>query len=164
MKGPLCDECVRKNVLCGDCSGRLERGEISETDVQLARLLTKLEQKDIVRGAVFDKSFDVDGLIIITTRGKVGPLVGKGGRVIRLLSKEFNRKVRVVNTIDHKTAIADLLAPARIQGMNVVYKPEGEETKVIINKEDKYKLVTNLETIQKAANKLSDKAIVIEVR
>ncbi|MCK4327890.1 MAG: transcription elongation factor NusA [Candidatus Diapherotrites archaeon] len=164
MKGPLCEECVKSGILCDGCAEKQRNGEIGELDIQLARLLQKLEQRDLVRGASFERIFDINGLLVITTKGKVGPLVGKGGRVIRLLSKEFNRKVRVVSTLDDKTALRDLVAPARIQGINIVYKPGGEETKAIISREDKYKLITNLETLQKAANTIMDKAVVLEVK
>ncbi|MFC2174321.1 transcription elongation factor NusA [archaeon] len=164
MKGPLCEECVKSGNLCEECVDKQQKGELGELDIQLARLLQKLEGRDLVRGANFERVFDVEGLILITTRGKVGPLVGKGGRVIRLLSKEFNKKVRIVSVLDEKTALRDLVAPARIQGINIVYKADGEQTKAIIAREDKYKLIAPLETLQKAANMLSEKAVVLEVK
>lgn len=164
MKGPLCDECARSGILCEECSDKKSRGEISETDIQLAQLIDKLERRGLVHGATFDRAFPVEGLIVITTRGNVGSLVGKKGKVIRLLSKEFNRKVRIINNSDVKTALRDLVAPAKIQGINIVYKPKGDETKVLIAKEDKYKLIAPINTLQKIANQLTDKTVVIEIR
>ncbi len=164
MKGPLCEECIKSGVLCEECSKKLENKEISELDIEVARLLYKLEKRDLVRGASFERAHLIGNLIVISTKGRVGTLVGKGGRVVRLLSHELNKKVRVVSVSNMKSMLADLISPAKIQGINIVYKPSGEQTKVIISHEDKYKLIAPRETLEKAANLLSDRTIVLEVK
>ena len=70
MKGPLCEECVKSGVLCEECSQKLESKEISELDIEVARLLYKLEKRDLVRGASFERAHLVGNLIVITTKGR----------------------------------------------------------------------------------------------
>lgn len=164
MKAPICERCIKSGILCEECEQKVSSKEISELDIRIARTLQKLEDRDLLRGATFERAYEVDNLIIITTKGKVGALVGRGGRVVRLLSKEFNRKVRIINTTSTKSTLQDLVAPARIHGINIIYKPDGEQTKAIISREDKYKLIAPSVTLEKAANLISDKTIVLEVR
>jgi len=164
MKGPLCEECIKSGVLCEECNRKLKSKEISDLDIQLARLLHKYERRDLIRGATFERAYLIENLVVIATKGRVGTLVGRGGRVVRMLSRELNKKVRIVGISSMKNTLADLVAPARIQGINIVYKPGGEETKVIISREDKYKLIAPRETLEKAANILSDRVIVLEVK
>ncbi len=164
MKGPICEKCIVERDLCDVCKTKQKEGKLTEADISLARLLHKLEQKQLVKDPSFTRAVDLDKLFLIVTHENEGNLVGRGGRVVRLLSKEMGKKVRVINGKDFKTAIRDLAAPARVTGINIVYAPEGEKTKVIIAEQDKYRLISDLETIGKAANELAGKEIVIELR
>ena len=164
MKTPLCEACTKSGILCAKCEEKKNAGEISETDVSLAQHLAKLDSRGFIKNASFDKTIDLGSLIIVVTSENVGTLVGRGGRVVRMLSKEMGKKVRIINGKDFKTAIQDLVAPARVTGINIVYATEGEKTKVIIPENDKYRLISDLATIEKAANELSEKTILIELR
>jgi transcription antitermination factor NusA-like protein len=164
MKSPICKKCVIERDLCEVCKKKHEEGTITEADISLARLLYKLEQKQFVKDPSFTRAIDFEKLFLIITHENVGNLVGKGGRVVRLLSKEMGKKVRVINGKDFKTAIQDLMAPARVTGINIVYAPEGEKTKIIVSNQDKYRLISDLETLTKAANELTEKTVLIELR
>lgn len=165
MQAPICEDCARSGVLCLECKKKLEENKITKTDIELAGLLCKMEDKELVREPSFERTIEVDDLILVLTRGDAANLIGKRGRVVRQLSKSLNKTVRIVKIGDFKTQMMDLLAPARLLGINIVYKPEGEETKLVIPKEDESKLVANIETIEKAACLLSGKeAIRLELK
>lgn len=164
MKSPICEKCVVERDLCDACQTKQKQGKLTEADISLARLLYKLEQKQLVKDPSFTRAVDLEKLFLIITHENVGNLVGRGGRVVRLLSKEMGKKVRVINGKDFKTSIRDLAAPARVTGINIVYAPEGEKTKVIIAEQDKYRLISDLATLEQAANELVDKEVVIELR
>ena len=164
VKAPLCGKCVEERDLCGACQQKSIEGKLTDADISLARVLNQLEKRQLVKEPSFERAVDLGNLILIVTTENVGNLVGKGGRVVRLLSKEMGKKVRVINGKDFKTSIQDLVAPARVTGINIVYTPDGEQTKVIIPTEDKYRLIADMPTIIKAANALSEKTVVFELR
>ncbi|MCD6522519.1 MAG: transcription elongation factor NusA [Candidatus Diapherotrites archaeon] len=161
MKSPICEVCVKSGVLCSACNQKLADGKISENDLRLARLLYKLEEKQLTKNVSFSKTIDIGDMLLVLTEGNVANLIGRGGRIVRLLSKEFDKKVRIINSTDTKRALQDLVAPARVLGINILYTPNGEKTKVIIAKEDEDKLIAPLEVLQKAANALSNKEVVL---
>ena len=166
MKAPICEMCMNSGILCTACNQKLEEKKISELDVNLARLLYKMEQKQKIKDPSFTKTFELEELILVITGDNVPNLIGKGGRVVRILSKELGKKVRVINGTSLKAALADLLAPAPIQGINVIYRPEGEVTKVIISEQDTWRLIADIKTLEQAANILAggEMGIIFEAR
>ena len=136
---PICKICLESGFLCQACEKKVKEGEISERDVEVARLLYKLHKKDMIVDPSFKKTVEVDDYIIILVEGPVAPLIGKGGRVVRLLSKELGKKVRVVDISSGiKKMVEDLILPARLYGISIVYKPNGEEEyRVLLKRNEK---------------------------
>ncbi|MCD6414523.1 MAG: hypothetical protein J7L23_02735 [Candidatus Diapherotrites archaeon] len=152
MQAPICTTCARSGVLCPECRKKLENNEITKLDIELAGLLCKMEDKELIKGeASFERTIAVDSLLLVLTKGDIPTLIGRGGRVVRYLSQNLRKTVRVIKDTDFKTQVMDLIAPARLLGINIVYKPDGDETLIIIPKEDESKLVADLGTIEKAA-------------
>lgn len=156
MQAPVCEDCIRSGVLCPECKKKLEDKRISEFDIELAALLYEMESQELVRNPSFEKVFSVDDLLLVLTRGDVANMIGKRGRVVRQLSKKFKKTVRIIKDEDLKTKMSDLVAPARLLGINVVYKGGEQETKVLVAEEDRNKLVAGIPTIEKAAQLLSN--------
>jgi len=164
MKTPICEHCVKSGDLCPICKEKFDQGDITHMDIGLARLLQKMEKKNNLKDPSFEKTIVVDDLLLVMTKDRVGNLVGKGGRIVRLLSRELGKTVRVINDKDFKTSVQDLVYPARVLGINIVYKQEGEQTKVVVAKQDKNKLVAHIEVLQKAARVLAgNQDIILEL-
>jgi transcription antitermination factor NusA-like protein len=159
MKGPICETCAKSGFLCQGCESRLAKGEISQADIEATRLLYELEANQTIPETEFERSIELDGLLLLLVRGRVAALIGKGGRVVRMLSEKLGRKVRIIGAGDERTMIRDLVFPARIFGMNVLHTKEGEEYTVVIPEEDRKKLVISEESLKKAVSVLSSKKI-----
>lgn len=155
---PICKICLESGFLCQACEKKVKKGEISERDVEIARLLYRLYKKDLVINPSFKKSVETDGYIILLVEGPVAPLIGKGGRVVRLLSKELGKKVRVVDISSGiKKMIEDLVLPARLYGISVVYKPDGnEEYRILLKRNEKRQIPD--EILCKIVEKVSGKS------
>ena len=124
-----------------------------------------METQEILRDSTFEKTITADDLLLVLTKGDVANMIGKRGRVVRNLSKKFRKTVRIIKDDDLKTKMRDLVAPARLLGINVVYKKGEQATKIMVANEDQGKLVANKETIQKAARLLAkDETLTIEFK
>jgi transcription antitermination factor NusA-like protein len=164
MKAPICSMCTNSEVLCAGCNEKLQRGEITQNDVDISRLLFRLEKTFSLHDVDFRKSIDINGFILILTSGDVASLIGRHGRVVRLISQELGKWVRIVNVSGPRTIVQDLVYPARVYGMNILNTPEGEEYKVIVPKEDRRKLVMDDESLNKALDVLLNKKAEIKFR
>jgi len=94
----------------------------------------------------------------------VGKLIGKGGKIVREISKTVERKIRVVGeNSDLKSVATDILAPARISGINIVYGKDGEERyKIRVRKEDARRLPAKLDLLNSIIQELTgEKTLVV---
>ncbi|MBI1973179.1 transcription elongation factor NusA [Candidatus Micrarchaeota archaeon] len=154
MKSPICETCIKADILCSGCEARLASGQVSETDLQVARELYEMEKEGKADKPTFDKTVTVDGLVIIQTSGRVADLVGKGGKLVKDLSERLGKKVRVVSKGDAKSTISDLVYPVRLRGVNKVFTTKGDHTKIILDKKDMKKVSMSEETLRRAIKQL----------
>ena len=159
MSLPICSICAKTKVLCSKCESKLQKGEISELDVDISKLLYELGEGEIG----FERAIDTQNFIIILTNKKnIGKIIGKGGDNIRHLSNTLGKQIRVIGTGDLEEILYDFVAPAKVKSVNKVYKTDGSVTKrVKIEKRDKKKLRMDLTEIEKLIRSLTDDDIEI---
>lgn len=151
---PVCDVCLKSGMLCQGCENKLKSGEISSMDVDIAKLLYKIGNGKLG----FKKTIEIgDVVIIVTDKDQVGKLIGKGGKIVREISKTVSKKIRVVGEkSDLKSVATDILAPARISGINIVYGKDGEQKyKIRVRKEDSRRLPAKIEILNDIIQQLT---------
>ena len=158
---PVCDVCLKSGMLCQGCENKLKSGEISSMDVDIAKLLYKIGNGKLG----FKKTIEIgDVVIIVTDKDQVGKLIGKGGKIVREISKTVGKKVRVVGeNTDLNSVATDILAPARISGINIVYGKDGElKYKIRVRKEDSRRLPAKIDILNDIIQQLTrEKTLVV---
>ena len=162
MQIPICENCAQSEELCPECAGKLKRGQISEEDVKVTRILYKLAQKNVISDPSFEKTLPVKEFLIILTSSNAATLIGRGGRIVRIVSEKMGRKVRVVKKGDLRVTVNDLIAPARITGMTTLYTPKEEKHRILVPDEDRKKILFSEDSIREAVKKLCNANIEIK--
>ena len=162
MRAPICNICLKSGILCQGCESRLKDGKISELDVQISRTLFELAQKH--RGLEkinFKHAIDAGNLIaLVVRRGEIRFVVGRGGKVVRALERRFRAKIRIVEEGTEIRKLAkDLLTPAKVLGVNVLYAGGKEEYRVRVPRSHLKRLPASVDGIQIALAKLTNKNI-----
>ncbi|MDK2783226.1 MAG: hypothetical protein PWQ32_815 [Thermococcaceae archaeon] len=160
MKAPICEVCLKtEDILCPADEKKLQEGLISELDVKISRMLYKLLGDADVE---FKKAVEAGDLVVIMVgEGNVPLVIGKGGKNIKLLMRELGKRVRVIegreikDTDDLKKLATDLLYPAGVFGVNVVYAPQGQYYKVLVIRRDKQKLPERQEILEDILSKIA---------
>ncbi|MGB9936678.1 MAG: KH domain-containing protein [Methanobacterium sp.] len=159
---PVCDVCLKSGMLCQGCENKLKSGEITQLDLDIAKLLFKLGDGKIG----FKRTIEIgDVVIIVTDKDQVGKIIGKNGKIVRAISKKVGKKIRVIGEgSDFKEIARDLLAPARISGINIVYGMEDEEKyKIRVMREDSRRLPARLDLLNNIMSQLTDEKTVIVI-
>ncbi|WP_297476446.1 KH domain-containing protein [Thermococcus sp.] len=161
MKAPICEVCLKTDdILCPADEKKLQEGLISELDVKVARLLYKL-LGDV--DMEFKKAVEAGDLIVIMVgEGDVPITIGKGGKNIKALMRELGKRIRVIEAVevkdtdDLKKLATDLLYPAGVFGVNVVYKPGGGNYyKVLVLSRDRKKLPAQPDVLESIMSQMA---------
>ncbi len=161
MKLPICTEDAEKGELCTECREKLESGKINKNDVELSKILYKLRKKETIPedvGLAKTETLEEENeeIVLALVEGNPANFIGKGGRIIRLISDKLGKDVRVIKNGDLIQITNDLATPARACGINKLYKPGNETEKYItIPKEKKNEHNMSLEKIEKSINKIT---------
>ena len=130
-------------------------------DLDIAKILYRVGDGKIG----FKKTIEIgDMVIIVTEKDQVGKLIGKSGKIVREISKTIGRKVRVVGeNSDLRSVARDILAPARISGINIVYGKDGQEKyKIRVMREDARRIPGKLDVLNDIIQGLtSEKTLVV---
>ena len=153
-------------MLCQKCLARVKSGEISESDLVIARLLLSLEDKyPSLQNVYFHKSVDADNtLAVIVGRGDIPRLLGHGGKIIKTLGTKVRKAIRVLEYgVDDRKFLEDLFAPLSIVTINTIWLPDGTtETRVILRKRRGRPSPFNVKALKAIAQKVRNMTLRVE--
>jgi transcription antitermination factor NusA-like protein len=90
--------------------------------------------------------------------GQIPLLVGRKGRIVQELENILKSKVRIVEEgSTEKKLIQDLLTPADVLGINILYTKSGDEYRIRVPRQHMKRLPKNKEKLEAALSKLTNK-------
>ena len=166
MKAELCQFCLRSGMLCSKCKKKLEKGEVSQLDLDIARLLLSVEDKyPPLQEVYFHKAIETDGVVaILVNRGDIAKMLSYGGKVIKLLEKKAKKRIRILEyNSDKRKFLEDLFAPMSILTINKIWLPDGTtETRVILRRRERNKASMDIEAMKEIAKRVQGITLRIE--
>ena len=167
MKTELCSFCLKSGILCQKCSAKVKAGEISDLDLKIARLLLSLEEKyPSLQNVCFYKAVDVEKtLAILVGHGDVPRILGYGGKIVKAISDETGKNVRVLEQgVDDRKFLEDLFMPFSILTINTIWLPDGTtETRVILKRKRGAQLPFDLKALKEIASKVRNMSLRVEI-
>ncbi|MEM0057590.1 MAG: hypothetical protein QXG58_02615 [Candidatus Bathyarchaeia archaeon] len=166
MKTVLCSFCLKSGILCQKCSEKVRSGEVTELDLKVARLLLSLEETyPSLQNVTFYKAVDAGRtLAILVGRGDVPRLLGYGGKIIKALSDETGKTIRVLEYgVDDRKFLEDLFAPLSIVTINTIWLPDGStETRVILKRKGGRQPPFDVKALMEIARKVRNMTLRVE--
>jgi len=128
MKLPICYFCARTKVLCLKDLKRLEKGEISQLDVDISNELVLLKEKKYssLDNLTFVRAHKSDNLLVLMVRNS-----DKLNRNILIkVSRDLERKgygrVRFVEeSAEPRKIVEQIVSPSRVLGVDILWLPDG---------------------------------------
>jgi len=145
MKAPICNVCLKSDVLCSNCGEKLENDEITELEIDISRRLKELsDDYGSLKDSEIIHAYDTENVIVIVTgEGDGAKVVGRNGEIVKNLAEEVDKSIRVVEKSEKdRKVIKGLISPAEIESINTVFSPEGQHKKIVID--EKYEEKINM--------------------
>ncbi|MEM3715770.1 MAG: hypothetical protein QW145_01260 [Candidatus Bathyarchaeia archaeon] len=166
MKTELCQFCLRSGILCPKCRAKIEKGEVTQRDLEIARLLVSIEDEyPLLQDVYFRGSVEADNILaILVRRGDVNKILSYGGKIIKLLENKTGKNVRVLEyNASERKFIEDLFAPLTVLAINKIWLPDGSiETRVILRGKDKKRIMSNINAMKEIAKKVKGITLRVE--
>lgn len=160
----MCTICVKSGILCPRCQSLVDRGDYDEVDIQAQRALMEIEETiklPQLKELIYHKSYRINNLYVIIISGnKLSPFIL--GKIAKKLSEKLKGKVRIVEkTGSLKKMAAQLLIPANVLGVNILWLPDGSWQSIVrVSRSDVKALPSKKELLEEVLSKISG----IEVR
>ena len=161
MKAPICNVCLKSDVLCSQCSEKLEEGEISELDIEVSRKLKELSnQHGSLKDATIEGTYEAENVVVIITGpGDGAKVVGRSGEIVKEVADEIGKPIRVVEDSESdREVINGLLSPGEIKSINTVFKPDGQGKKIVVDEEYEDKINMNPRELEEAISIITGQA------
>jgi len=136
-------------MLCAGCADKLARGEISQAEINVVRVLYNLSDKiHSLKDVKLKKVIDSDVILLVAGNGDGARLVGKGGAVVKELAKQFGKSIRVLEEKSDMRAFAnELVSPASMLGLNTIFHKDGQSFRMRVPEVHRRRLQMSPETI-----------------
>ena len=125
-----------------------------------------LEEKfPSLQNVYFHKTIDADRtLAIVVGPGDVPRLLGYGGKIVRTLSEETGKNIRILeNGVDDRKFLEDLFAPLSIMTINTIWLPDGTtETRVILRKRHGTRSSFDVKSLKEIASRVRNITLRVE--
>ncbi len=142
----------------------MDRGEISQLDIEVAKRLLEIEKKfPILKDATFFKAIDAGRMLIVLVKSNGRVMRPIWNKISRMLSNMMKKPVRIIEKTASIRQIAEqVLSPVRILGVNIVWLPDGSrENYIKISKLDLKRLPFELNLAERVISEFTKETIKI---
>jgi len=160
LKTPICFFCAKSGVLCPRCQEKLDKGEVTEVDVEVSKWFIDYEAKNPqLRDYVIHRTVKVPKMMIIMVSGGANRALLT--KVSKQLSDEKRTNVRIVEkTSSIKRLLEQIVTPARVMGANTVWLPDGSwESTIRMPRSDLRKMPLDPKSAEEAIKILAGEVI-----
>jgi hypothetical protein len=132
---PICGFDAKNAILCPQCEGKVETGEITKADVDASILLAKIAKsnKEIETFSLYSCKEFQGNFILALAKNDIMK-IRQSRTLYRLLQDQFKEKIWLVEADEtDKKFIEDLFFPTKILAINVVWAGGTQKTKAIVS-------------------------------
>ena len=136
MKLPICTFDAKNAVLCPQCEGRVESGELTKADVDASIALAKIgKTANELENFTLYSCKEFDGNFVLSLAKNDIMAIRQSRTLYRLLQDQFKGKIWLVEAEENdQKFIEDLFFPTKILSINSVWAPGGvQKTKGVVS-------------------------------
>jgi hypothetical protein len=157
---PADKTCINSGFLCTNCQARLDTGEITEFEIDMAKDLLQLEEEEekfaFLRDISFYKAIDYEDLIIIVV-GRKDKLKLTSDLITWIKeSYEVDELIFIEKTNKPRPVVEALINPYKLKSLNEIFLATGDKQfRAVLWDDDKEKLLFTKEELEELVFELT---------
>lgn len=161
LKLPICVFDAKTGMLCKNCHANLEKGEITEQDVTISKILAK-NLKNFLK-VKFTSSIDTNKLVILVGNAKFKAAINKNQKLYQEIENTIQKPIEVVALKPTlKDTFVSLFDPMEVTGIDKIFVPDGTTELKIRLKGNKDDMPMTQDELELIAGKISKSLIRLE--
>jgi transcription antitermination factor NusA-like protein len=163
---PACITCVNSGFLCTSCQEKLDTGELTQFELDLAKDLLLLEEGEkfgFLKNISFFKAIDFEDVVIFVLGKKDKIKITQN--LIKWVKEtyEVDELILVEQTKNPRAALESLIAPSKLISLNEIFLATGDiEFRGVLSKKDQEVILFTGEELEELILELTGKTIRIE--
>ncbi len=157
---PADKTCINSGFLCTNCQARLDAGEITDFEIDMAKDLLQLEEEEeqfaFLRNISFYKAIDYEDLIIIVV-GKKDKLKLTSDLITWIKEAyEVDQLIFVEKTNKPRPVVEALINPYKLKSLNEIFLATGDiQFRAVLWDEDREKILFTKEELEELVHELT---------
>ena len=154
--------------MCSSCQEKLDSGELTEFEIDLAKELVQLEEEEpekfgFLKDVSFYKAIDYEDVVILVVGKKDKIKLTKELMDLIKNSYEIDTIILIEKTDKPRPVVDSLIAPSKLVSLNEIFLATGDiEFKAVIPKEDKDNVLFTKEELEELIYELTGNITRIE--
>ncbi|MHA2408322.1 MAG: hypothetical protein ACXACA_08130 [Candidatus Ranarchaeia archaeon] len=155
----VCTTCLRSGILCERCQEKLDNGEITQLDLDVAKKLLIFERENPnIKKVELLKTIDAGNMVVLQVSKKSIPiLMTMQPNPLDYLEKEMQKTIRVI-PLSQKSSrvVTGVLSPIEVLGLDTIFVPDGTtEKKIRLSKMDESRLPSSIDSLERLLHQIT---------
>ncbi|MBD3406004.1 MAG: hypothetical protein GF411_07765 [Candidatus Lokiarchaeota archaeon] len=164
MRLPVCKFDLETDMLCPNCQGKLDRGEITQFDIDFSKwILERVEDYPEIEDLSFRRAIKTAGKIIIIVKKKQAEQLKDQIDLIGEMENLYGSVMIFEGPVKLRSLVRELIYPAVEVGVNSLYLPNGEkESIVMLRTEDRDRIDYTKSDLRKIVSAIMGQSVIFQ--
>ncbi|MGY5860563.1 MAG: hypothetical protein RTU63_14430 [Candidatus Thorarchaeota archaeon] len=164
MRLPVCNFDIESDMLCPNCQAKLDRGEITDFDIQFSKwLLEKEKTYPSLDGLTLRKAARAGSrLILVVNKKNKEPLLAEEALVQEMID-EYGELIVIEGAPKLRRIVREFITPANEVGVNSLWSADGtKENIVMLREEDRERIKFSSEDLRVIISAIMGESVLFE--
>jgi hypothetical protein len=164
MKLPVCVFDIESDMLCPSCQERLDRGEITDFDIEFSKwLLEKSKEYPGIEDLNLLRAIRTDERLILVVRKKNKEILSATEGFMNEIAEIYGDLMIFEAPIKLRKIVRKLIEPALEVGVNSLYLPGGtKESIVMLKPEDRERIAYTKDDLRKIVSAVMGESVLFQ--
>lgn len=164
MRLPVCNFDLESDMLCPNCQARLDRGEITQFDIEFSKLMLKKEEEHpSLENLTLLRATRAGSRLILVVKKKNKELLLSEESLVEELNERFGELIVIEGPVKLRTIVREFIYPANEVGVNSLYSPDGtKENIVMLREEDRERIKYSKDELRNIISAIMGESVLFE--
>jgi len=164
MRLPVCNFDIESDMLCTNCQARLDRGEITEFDVEFSKWLFEREKEHPnLQDFHLLRACKAANRLILVVKKNTGYSLLSDESLVQEMKEQFGELIVIEGPVKLRRVVREFIQPAIEVGVNNLYSADGtKESIIMLREEDRERIIYSTDELRSIVSSVMGESVLFE--